>query len=158
MLWVFFAPQRGKVDKLHQKSRQFRPKSRAVRISPEIRHISVGWSSVSHPKFKSFALQRFILETNHMTMPITPRTSSTPTQTPALKISPITSQPLSVKAAKSRTTNKNHDCFINTLPDPDELTRSLTSEMDRSNLQNLIAPASRLVINIHIDASRIPAT
>src|SRR5258706_1040353 len=76
-------------------SRQFRPKSRP-------RHSTCG----------CFAHQRFILETSQMTMPITPQTSSTPNHTPALQMSPISSQPLSDTAEKSRHTDKNHACFI----------------------------------------------
>ena len=109
--------------------------------------------------FASIARQRIILEISHMTMAITLRTRSTPTQTPALKMTATNSQPVSATAEISINTDHNHDCFMDTPQHLDRLTGSLPSETDRtSNFQNLLASVSGLVNTIHFKASRIPVT
>jgi hypothetical protein len=47
--------------------------------------------------------------------PITRTTRSTPVQTPALKISPITSQPGRATAERSKSTKRYEECFIGIL-------------------------------------------
>jgi hypothetical protein len=67
------------------------------------------------PGFSSSTSQLPALETAQTMSPIIPMTRSAPTQTPALKMSPITSQPVKAMAEKTKITNKNRDCFIGVL-------------------------------------------
>jgi hypothetical protein len=56
--------------------------------------------------------QALLLVTSQTITPITRMTRTAPTQTPALKISPITSQPVKDIVERSKNTNRNQECFM----------------------------------------------